>query len=401
MDYLYKTPRLVGQVLFVVFLFVVLGAQVVSAQDLPPCTESLSDLPEYQDDGDGIEQDVDIDKDNDGLIEICDLEGLYEMRYALDGAGYTTSTMATPNSTGCPTACTGFELTRNLNFTSNGSYRTPANRVIYTVGSGWEPIGTSDNNFNARFEGNGHTISNLRINRRSTNNIGLFGFTTVSANIANIGLPNVRIIGREQVGGLVGRMIVSSVANSYATGSVKGNNQIGGLVGFSDGDSITNSYATSSVEGNENVGGLVGFNSGSITNSYATGTILGDLRVGGLVGQHFRGSITNSYATGTILRGLRVGGLVGFSDGGSITNSYATGLPSLVGVSGFEATTSNSSATTVVQLQTPTTATGIYNNWDPAVWDFGTENDLPTLRNNPEIELIRIRTRVFLEGPLQ
>ena len=377
MDYLYKTPRLVGQVLFVVFLFVVLGAQVVSAQDLPPCTESLSDLPEYQDDGDGIEQDVDIDKDNDGLIEICDLEGLYEMRYALDGAGYTTSTMATPNSTGCPTACTGFELTRNLNFTSNGSYRTPANRVIYTVGSGWEPIGTLSNQFNTEFEGNGHTIFNLRINR-NTNNIGLFGIAGATANIANIGLLDVHIIGNNDVGGLVGRMSVSSVANSYATGSVKGNNQIGGLVGFADGGSITNSYATSSVEGNENVGGLVGFNSGSITNSYATGSVIGignsPTNLGGLVGQHFRGSITNS---------------------------YATGLPSLVGVSGFEATTPNSSATTVIQLQTPTTATGIYNNWDLNVWDFGTSNDRPTLRNNPEIELIRIRARVFLEGPLQ
>ena len=37
MHYLYKTPRLIEQVLLVVFLLAVLGAQVVSAQtNLPP-----------------------------------------------------------------------------------------------------------------------------------------------------------------------------------------------------------------------------------------------------------------------------------------------------------------------------------------------------------------------------
>ena len=427
---LYKTSRLIGQVLVVVFLLAVLGAQVVSAQTtLPPCTESLSGLPEYQEDDDGVDQDVDVDKDGDGLIEICDLEGLNEMRYALDGAGYTTSTMAIPNSMGCSSTCTGFELTRNLSFTDNDSYRMPANRVEYTDGNGWEPIGTLGSRFNTKFEGNGHTISNLRINR-STSDIGLFGFTDVMADIANIGLPNVRIIGRTQTGGLVGTSI-GSITNSYATGSVsgdswvgglvgqggdsitnshaavfvKGRNQAGGLAGQSSG-SITNSYATGSVEGTDNVGGLIGFNTGSsITNSYATGSVEGTDNVGGLIGFNTGSSITNSYATGSVEGTDNVGGLVGQSSG-SITNSYATGsvegtenVDGLVGQSSGSIT--NSSATTIVQLQTPTTTTGIYENWDVNVWDFGTENDRPTLRNNPEIELIRIRTKVFLEGPLQ
>ena len=72
---LYRTQGLVGQVLLVIFLLMVLGTQVVSAQDLPPCTESLSNLPEYEKDDDLVPQAMDIDKDDDGLIEICDLEG--------------------------------------------------------------------------------------------------------------------------------------------------------------------------------------------------------------------------------------------------------------------------------------------------------------------------------------
>ena len=166
---LYKTPeRLVGQVLFVVFLLVVLGAQVVSAQDLPPCTNSLIDLPEYEEDNDGVDQAVDIDKDGDGLIEICDLEGLNEIRYVLNGLGYRTSQTDTINRAGCPSGgnCRGFELTRDLSFTDDASYRTVANTATYTVGSGWAPIGTLANQFNTKFEGNGHTISNLTINRR-------------------------------------------------------------------------------------------------------------------------------------------------------------------------------------------------------------------------------------------
>ena len=378
MDYLYKTHRLVGQVLFVVFLLAVLGAQVVSAQTpLPPCTMSL--ISELPDDEDAVDQAVDIDKDGDGLIEICDLEGLNEMRYVLNGSGYRTSPTDTINRTGCPSGgnCSGFELTKDLDFTNDDSYRTTANRVIYTVSnydddddSGWQPIGNLDNSFSTRFEGNGHTISNLMINR-STNDIGLFGVTVATANIANIGLLDVRITGGRRVGGLVARNFNGSIANSYVTGSVSGNINVGGLVGTNDGF-IMNSYATGSVSGNDGVGGLAGGNGRSITNSYATGSVSGNDRVGGLVGGN----------------GL-----------GLITNSYATGFNQLVGSLSFEQSIMNSSTQTLMALKMLTAATGIYSDWSTAVWDFGTPNDLPTLRS-PQ-EGIRIRTKVFLEGPLQ
>ena len=448
-----KTPKLIGQVLFAVFLLVMLGAQVVSAQTaLPPCTNSLINLPEYAKDNDDVPQNMDIDKDDDGLIEICDLEGLYEMRYVPDGSGYTTSTTADINRMGCPSTCTGFELTRGLRFTSNDSYRTTANRVTYTAGSGWQPIGTSSNLFNTEFEGNGHTISNLRINRKGMNNIGLFGFAGARANIANIGLLNVRITGETFVGSLVGNNR-GTITNSYATGSVEGTSGVGGLAGQNFNGSIMNSYATSSVEGSANVGGLVGLNNGgsirnsyaagsvsgaadvgslvgtteggSIMNSYATGSVSGTNRVGGLVGINNRSTITNSYAAGTVSGAVRVGGLVGFNNRGSITNSYATGsvsgnedvggliggntgtiensyatgLDTLFGVFSGPHINTNSSTQTVAGLQMPTTAIGIYSGWSTEVWDFGTKNDLPRLRNVPE--LIRIRTKVFLEGPLQ
>ena len=98
---------------------------------LPLCTTSI----EFPDDGDEAPQAVDIDKDNNGLIEICDLEGLDEMRYVLDGSGYRADAEATVNTTGCPAdGCIGYELTRSLDFNDDDSYRSPANRMAWTTG---------------------------------------------------------------------------------------------------------------------------------------------------------------------------------------------------------------------------------------------------------------------------
>ena len=56
------------------------GDQPVSiVRLLPRCTAFLIDI--YPDDDDDVPQFMDVDKDNDGLIEICDLEGLNEMRH--------------------------------------------------------------------------------------------------------------------------------------------------------------------------------------------------------------------------------------------------------------------------------------------------------------------------------
>ena len=60
-------------------------------QFLPPCTNALALIDDYLTDNDEVPQRLDVDKDDNGLIEICDLEGLFEMRYQLDGVGYKTT----------------------------------------------------------------------------------------------------------------------------------------------------------------------------------------------------------------------------------------------------------------------------------------------------------------------
>ena len=325
---------------------------------------------------------ADIDQDDDGLIEICDLEGLNAIRHQLDGSGYRASSSATKITAGCAeSGCRGYELNKDLDFNDDTSYSNAANKARWTTGSGWQPIGSrnssiNNKSFKATFNGNGYTISNLMVSRLTANEIGLFGHTEAGAEIINIGLLDVAIQGYENVGGLVGYNRDSSITNSYATGSVKGYEDVGGLVGENRDGNITNSYATSSVEGHLWVGGLAGWNvRANITNCYATGSVKGSEFIGGLFGGNVIANITNSYAIGSVTGNYPVGGFIGDNwAGGNNTNSY------------WDKTTSGMSSSdggvgkTTTELQSPTGATGIYSSWSTNDWDFGTIQQYPALK---------------------
>ena len=137
----------------------------------------------------------------------------------------------------------------------------------YNTDPGWEPIGSEGSPFTGTFDGNGNTISNLTINR-TTNFVGLFGFTGNTAQIRNVKLENNTVTGRNYTGALVGNN-GGSITNCYATGAVTGTDYVGGLVGSNKGP-ITNSYATGRVTGSSDAGGLVEYNyqNGTVTNSY-------------------------------------------------------------------------------------------------------------------------------------
>ena len=400
----YRNKYIFG--ILLLLLMLILPQWVVAQISLPACTASIEDT-----DGDSITDDdgaggrIDIDKDGDGLIEICDLEGINEIRYQLDGSGYTTSTDAVKITQGCPTSgCVGYELFNSLDFNVDASYRSASsNKDAWTNPSaaGWQPIGYSSNNrFSGVFEGNGHTIANLHI-RRELGKLGLYSNVGKDGKIINVQLLDVDVdaeIGSaSRIGALTGENR-GAIINSYATGAVAGINHIGGLVGYNFG-SVINSYATVNVSGNENVGGLIGWGSGPITNSYATGIVSGSKNVGGLIGQN-RGIIINSYATGMVSGSENVGGLIGFNGNGSIINSYATGMASgnsnVGGLVGSEDGSSVESywdtsktkvmisaggmAKTTVELQSPIASTGIYSDWSSNDWDFGASDHYPLLR---------------------
>ena len=366
---------------------------------------------------DDEETGTDYDTDDDGLIEIATLAQLNAVRWDLDGDGAVdSSTNATsygnafPNAAadmGCPDGpdddqtadCVGYELAAKLDFDTDGDGDVDGN----DPGSyaNWSPIGGT---YSGVFDGNGRTISKLTVS--TTGKAGLFN--TLTGTVRRLGLvdANVRTTGAQNAGALVADVtnpgqIVACWSSGAVTGTAGTSNvYVGGLVGLmADSDSkLAASFSTAAVSGTNNGGGLMGGiqEYATVIASYSTGTV-GAARVGGLVGsalQGLRGNTTlrASYAIGRPTGGgstPRVGGLVGSITGNvrsidmyfdSQTTARTTGAGR--GTSGTAQTTS--------QLQTPTSATGIYANWDEldidgdgaAVedpWDFGSSTQYPAL----------------------
>jgi len=135
--------------------------------------------------------------------------------------------------------------------------------------------------FTGVFDGNSHTISNLTIEGGCLTS--LFGLLESGAEVRDIGILDVNIIGTgPDVGGLIAEN-QGYVANCYCTGMISGDWGVGGLVGNNYG-SINNCYSNSTVSGNNIVGGLVGYNYGVVIHCYSNSTVSGGWLVGGLVG---------------------------------------------------------------------------------------------------------------------
>jgi hypothetical protein len=220
-------------------------------------------------------------------------------------------------------------------------------------GAGFDPIAPP---YTGNFDGLGHIIDGLTINRPEKNDVGLFAVMT-GGQIRNTHLRNASITGQDNVGGLVGELFDQSqggtrgrIIHSSVAGTITGNIAVGGLVGQSEG-SIEQSYATADVSGEAGVGGLVGASYGDITQSYATGDVSGvEVSVGGLVGANF-GVINQSYASGRVT-GDSVGGFVGYQIGNGVTDSYwnvdSSGQANGVG---FGSSTGATGLTTAQMLQ--------------------------------------------------
>jgi hypothetical protein len=161
----------------------------------------------------------------------------------------------------------------------------------YNGGLGWRPIGTTATGFSGRFNGNGHIISSLYINRSAEDSVGLFGRLASGAQVEGLGLMAVDVTGRYYTGGLVGYSL-GTITTSYATGAVQGDRYCGGLVGYISQGNISNTYSSASVSGASDFGGLVGYSVlSSISNSYSVGPVSRD--GGGFIG----GSLSSAFAS--------------------------------------------------------------------------------------------------------
>jgi filamentous hemagglutinin family protein len=159
-----------------------------------------------------------------------------------------------------------YVLGSDIDATSTATWNPDGSGGYYS----FSQIGSSAD-FTGTFDGLGHTITGLTINRPTENYVGLFGRN--AGTLRNVGLTDVNITARTGAGGLAG-LNNGYISDSYAIGTVSSvgpTSSAGGLVGISGngGYGISNSYASGSVSGTGNVGGLIGMDSnGPVVNSY-------------------------------------------------------------------------------------------------------------------------------------
>ena len=220
----------------------------------------------------------------------------------------------------------------------SGRYKLTANISLASYHN-WIPIGSQDKPFTGKIDGNGYKITDLRIDRRNEELVGLFS-SVKGGVINNLALENVSVVGRSGVGGIAGFITDRTlIANSYSTGNVSAFGRIsGGLVGQAVKSTIINSYSRANINfdsisvDNESdpgpSGGLVGsMVDSTVANSYSAGTVIAINGAGGIVGLMSNGStIINCYNTGSVdaITGP-AGGIAGRMPGGTISNCYSTG----------------------------------------------------------------------------
>jgi len=254
--------------------------------------------------------------------------------------------------------------------------------ATWAQGYGFKPIAS----FSGSFDGRGHEIRGLTVNRPNSGNVGLFG-RAWGATISQLRITQASIVGKNNVGGLAGQNVhSSSILNSSFDGSVSGNDLVGGLVGFNaHNSSIRRSSSSGSVQATgQRIGGIAGqnFTGSSITDSYSLSSLTGHRNVGGLVGLASGGTtIERSFSTGAVVgSGGFFGGFAGASFG-TISNSFwdlnSSGRTSSHGSGATGKTTSEMKGISIF--------TG-------AGWDFNASGGTWTMTGNEDLPILKWET---------
>ncbi len=231
----------------------------------------------------------------------------------------------------------------------------------------WRPMGMADENgegyYKGIFDGNGHSISGLYVNRDEAADdvhiwfkscIGLFGY--YSGVTRNLSVLDSYMRGEDCIGGILGYNDGGTIQNCYSAATVCGDSYIGGICGRSRSNSIIENcynagyiygatrsiggicgdnystiescYNIGIIEGNFMVGGIVGGSSGSgntiwLKDCYNRGNVIGDTKdIGGIGGYIGYSLVENCYSQATVSGNTNVGGICGNSNKVDFQNAY-------------------------------------------------------------------------------
>ena len=176
-------------------------------------------------------------------------------------------------------------------------------------------IGTDDNPFLGTFDGQGYTVSGIRIYRGGTSNSdyyqGLFGVVRKNGTVKRVTLSDARITGYNEVGGIAAHTYYSSIEDCTVDANVcihavqSNTYNHGGIVGYNQAGPVNRciSRATLTVansSGCKDFGGIVGLNkSNVITDCIAEGVVIPDVNArGAIVGfkdDYYDNTLTRNY----------------------------------------------------------------------------------------------------------
>ena len=271
-----------------------------------------------------------VEPETTNTLEINKIEDLLDLSYAV-AAGNTYSG-------------TKVILMNDLDFTDPDSYRDSTSTAYgdvngsatnesdgiqsileeLTTNQGFIPIGTEANPFSGVFDGNGKTISNLRISRPIDS--GLFGYLT-NAEVKDLSLDmnasTSYISAATDAGGISAYATGNTyIKNCTVTGSVSGaGNFFGGIVAYAkDNTVIENCTKNGYTGGSNSAGGIVGkaTENAKIYNCFNTGAPSGGKNLGGIAAEIYDNVVIyNCHNTG-VVGGANPAGIVTYAKGNVI-----------------------------------------------------------------------------------
>ena len=185
--------------------------------------------------------------------------------------------LATRVNAGDPFDNTYFQMTNDISY----SYVSAWNEVSSTENN-YTRIGTNNNPFKGVFDGDGHTISGIRVYDSSSYNYGLFGYIDRGAVVKTLTLADCRFTAGDVAGAIVGRVDMgTTVENCHVLNNVcihdKGtNNWHGGVVGYMYSGTVTGCTSSATLSIDE---GKLGGNYGGIVGRIQDGTLVNCLAI--------------------------------------------------------------------------------------------------------------------------
>lgn len=185
----------------------------------------------------------------------------------------------------------------------------------------WYPIGRKGHGFAGTFDGNGKSITDLKLTS-DKDETGFFGLLTNGGKVKSLSVSGSVIATGDvsQTGGIAGAMgevgSKSSITDCTFSGTVTGNIQVGGIIGcVGQHNQVERCANRAAVSGKADVGGVAGANSyGVMRYCYNTGAVGPDTakQVGGIVGtQQNYAEMVACYNTGAVTGADYVGGVAG------------------------------------------------------------------------------------------